>query len=259
MCLLIVASRIVPGVPLLIGANRDEQLDRPSVAMTVLRTSDPRTLGGRDEQAGGTWLAFNECGVFAGVTNKPLGEGRDPNRRSRGELPLALVAHKDAAGAVAEFVERVDPSDYNGCWLLTGDRSTLYFLDVTGPGPVTATELPAGLYVLENRALGLPSPKEDHVTASLGPIDDDAGAGAFMAVLHAVLRDHHVPPASAPAGDSARIVPNCVHLDGYGTRSSCTARYGPDPAEPPHLEVAHGPPCTTPFVDVTALWGRDEL
>ena len=61
--------------------------------MTVLAESDPRILGGRDEKAGGTWLAVNEHGVVAGLTNRPAPDGADPARRSRGEIPLALAAH----------------------------------------------------------------------------------------------------------------------------------------------------------------------
>ena len=53
MCLLVVVSRLDPGAPLVVGANRDERLDRPAAAMTVLRPADPRILGGRDEEAGG--------------------------------------------------------------------------------------------------------------------------------------------------------------------------------------------------------------
>src|SRR5580700_3122857 len=100
MCLLVVVSRLDPGAPLVVGANRDEQLARPAVAMTVLRAAHPRILGGRDEEAGGTWLAVNEHGVVAGLTNRPSPDGRDPAKRSRGELPLAFAAYQDAAQAV---------------------------------------------------------------------------------------------------------------------------------------------------------------
>ena len=44
-------------------------------------------LGGRDELAGGTWLAVNEHGVVAGLTNQPAAVGRDASKRSRGEMP----------------------------------------------------------------------------------------------------------------------------------------------------------------------------
>ena len=52
MCLLVVASRVVAGEPLIVGANRDEVLERPSTAVTVLDAGPPRILGGRDELSG---------------------------------------------------------------------------------------------------------------------------------------------------------------------------------------------------------------
>src|ERR1700689_1191804 len=100
--------------------------------MTVLRDRDPRVLGGRDELAGGTWLAVNEHGVVAGLTNQPVASGRDPSKRSRGELPLAFAAYRTAAEAVAAVTARLDPSGYNPCWLLVGDREALFSVGLAG-------------------------------------------------------------------------------------------------------------------------------
>src|SRR5262245_12365665 len=66
MCLLIVQSRVHRDAPLVVAANRDELLARPAISMTVL---EPGIVGGRDLLAGGTWLALNRQGVFAGLTN----------------------------------------------------------------------------------------------------------------------------------------------------------------------------------------------
>ena len=87
MCLLVVASCVVAGEPLIVGANRDEVLERPSTAVTVLDEGPPRIVGGRDELSGGTWLAVNELGVCAGLTNEPMGEAKDPSKRSRANCP----------------------------------------------------------------------------------------------------------------------------------------------------------------------------
>jgi uncharacterized protein with NRDE domain len=108
MCLLAVMHRIHPDAPLVVAANRDEDPARPAVAMTVLRPAGPRILGGRDEQAGGTWLAINEHGVMAGLTNRP-GRTEGPGRRSRGELPLALARFATAQEAVDAFRRATGP------------------------------------------------------------------------------------------------------------------------------------------------------
>jgi uncharacterized protein with NRDE domain len=245
MCLLLVASRVVPGVPLLVGANRDEYLDRPSDAVTVLDDGPPRVLGGRDLRAGGTWLAVNEDGVCAGLTNQPLGDALDRSKRSRGALPIALTGYRTAAQAVEEFVGTFDPADFNGCWLLVGDRSSLFFVDFTGADAV-ATPLAPGVHVLENRPLGAASPKVDLVLATVGEPSD---AVTTEAVFRTVLADHRIPPE-----DERPTAGSCVHLDGYGTRSSCLVQVTDDAAVAPRVLVADGPPCVTPFEDATSLW-----
>jgi uncharacterized protein with NRDE domain len=260
MCLLVVASRIVPDEPLIVGANRDEVLDRPSTPVTVLSAGPPRVLGGRDELSGGTWLAVNQNGVCAGLTNQPLGDAKDPTKRSRGELPLAAARCATAREGVQELEHEFDPADYNGAWLLVGDATSLWFVDFTG-GAGVAVELPPGIHVLENRAVDTPSAKVDLVRESLGdvggatvasgsgpPLDGDA----VDAVFRRVLADHRIPE-----GDERPNSGNCVHLDGFGTRSSCVVRVGAamgGAVRAPRLCVADGPPCTTPYADVSELW-----
>jgi uncharacterized protein with NRDE domain len=294
MCLLVVVSRLDAGAPLVVGANRDERLDRPALAMTVLRDAGPRILGGRDEEAGGTWLAINEHGVVAGLTNRPSPEGRDPAKRSRGELPLALTQHRDAASAVDEFVARFHPPDYNPAWLLVGDRSSLYALDMTGgtsrrdstsrQDRPRVEELGPGIYILENNPLHARSPKEDKVRELLGDAAELRGED-LLDRLRSVLADHsaaaptptdeepgkrpdvRVPVAEAPTAHEsgpatdrsghvrpAETLAACVHTDSYGTRSSTVVSVPAESRRHPRVLVADGHPCVTPFVDVTELF-----
>jgi len=243
MCLLVVASRVVADEPLIIGANRDEVLDRPTVPLTVLDEGPPRVVGGRDELSGGTWLALNEHGVCAGLTNQPLGEAKDPAKRSRGELPLALARHRTAPEAVAAFVEEFRPGDFNGAWLLVGDRTSLYFVDFTS-ARATVRALEPGIHVLENRPLSEASPKVDLARSMVGsPKHGDETVLAFRRVL----ADHRIPE-----GDDRPSAASCVHLEGFGTRSSCIIRV---PAEaPPRLWVAPGPPCFAAYDRARNLW-----
>ena len=137
-------------------------------------TGQPRILGGRDELAGGTWLAVNEHGVVAGLTNQPAA-ARDPAKRSRGELPLAFTGYPDAKTAVTEVCARLDPSAYNPCWMLVGDRHALFSVDLSGGHRARVEELPPGSYVLENAPLRQPSAKQQRV-AGLVSAWADAGA-----------------------------------------------------------------------------------
>src|ERR1019366_10453441 len=100
VCRLVSAGQTEPGCALVVAANRDEQLDRPAHPLCVLRESNPRILGGRDDLAGGTWLAVNDHGGVAGLTNRPSSGGRDLSKRSRGELPLMLAGQRSADDGV---------------------------------------------------------------------------------------------------------------------------------------------------------------
>src|SRR5262249_50872203 len=151
--------------------NRDERLDRPAVAMTVLREAAPRVLGGRDELAGGTWLAVNDAGVVAALTNRPTAGGRDTSKRSRGELPMLLASHPSAAAPVETFGSKVSSHDYNPAWLLVGDRESLFAIDTSGRDSPVIRRLPPGVHILENRPLGTTSPKVAHVRHLLAGID----------------------------------------------------------------------------------------
>jgi uncharacterized protein with NRDE domain len=276
VCLLIALFQVVDDAPLIIAANRDELYARAAVTLTVLHAGTdghPRVLGGRDELAGGTWLAVNEHGVVAGLTNQPAPGGRDPAKRSRGELPLAFAAYRTAAEAVAALAARLDPSDYNPCWLLVGDRDTLFSVGLAAGTRPDVTRLPPGPHVLENRPFGTPTAKTAQVTAMVaeqrarladGPPETAATAADALA---AVLSDHRpavagppaAPPAAAPPAPGAtggvrprELSAACVHTSTYGTRSAMIVTV--PPAGPPRLRVADGPPCEVPFQDATSWW-----
>ena len=256
MCLLIALSRTVPGTPLLVAANRDELYDRPAEPVTVLRGAAPRILGGRDEVAGGTWLAVSSAGMLAGLTNQPSAS-RDPTKRSRGELPLAFAAYPDAATAVAEVCGRLDPADYNPCWLLVGDRHTLFSIDVTGGSRPAVQELPPGAYVLENAPLRRESAKQQRVAALVSAALTADSNGSAAAGLATVLRDHQPAAGPQPAGPGglprpAEISAACVHTERYGTRSAMIVSV--PAAGLPAVQVAAGAPCTAALLDRASLW-----
>ncbi len=258
MCLLAVIHRAHPEAPLVMAANRDEWLDRPASPMGVLAESGPRILGGRDEKAGGTWLAVNEHGVVAGLTNKPRLGVRDPSKRSRGELPIRLARHRTAAEAAEAFVREVRTAEYEPCWLLVGDRETLHAIDLSGPIP-TSRSLPPGVHVLENRPFEVGSPKADLVRDALA--DHAAYRGeALVDALGRVLASHVVPErATPPEPDDGFVRPiqteaACVHAGPYGTRSATIVVVPQSASERPKVWSSDAPPCTSRLHPRTDLW-----
>ena len=68
MCLIVLAVGQHPDYPLVLAANRDEFHARPTAGAGWWEDR-PDILGGRDLQAGGTWLALSRSGRLATVTN----------------------------------------------------------------------------------------------------------------------------------------------------------------------------------------------
>jgi uncharacterized protein with NRDE domain len=261
MCLLVFAWQMDPSSPLMVAANRDERLDRPALPFGVLQESEPRMLGGLDQRAGGTWLAVNEGGVVSGLTNRPSPGGPDRTKRSRGELPLMLAGHDRAEDGVAELVGRIHAGQYNPAWLLVADRTSLFYVELADDRDPVVRSLPPGIHILENVALGSPSPKVDRVRSQLTTAEADGEP--LWPALRSVLSDHTVPtdlrPDDGEAGGPEVVrrpatLAACVHTDDYGTRSAELVRVPSDARARPEVLVAEGPPCATPFVDVGARW-----
>jgi uncharacterized protein with NRDE domain len=258
MCLLVVCSQVLAEWPLIVAANRDERLDRPAAPVAVLRANGPKTVGGRDLMAGGTWLAVNEHGVVAGLTNKPAVEGRDPSKRSRGEIPLALTAGTTAVESVAAFSAATSPGDYNPCWALVGDRASLYYVDVTQPDHVLTIALGPGVHVLENKPIEEPSPKADHVRRRIGDVGSMRPEQVLTA-LQRVLVDHTVNQEPADDTERSQLASRasacCVHSEAYGTRSSMLIKVPGSLTAAPEVWSSDGAACTHPLMR-SARWDQ---
>ena len=99
MCTLAIYVRTFPDFPLVVAANRDEFLARPTSAPTLL-DRDAAIFGGRDDLAKGTWLAVTRRGMVGALLNRRSEEPPDPRRRSRGQLCVDML-RADSANGVA--------------------------------------------------------------------------------------------------------------------------------------------------------------
>ncbi len=238
MCTLVVATRLWPDLPLLVAANRDEQLARPAEPPRI-RTAGPlKSLAPRDLEAGGTWIGLNERGVVAAITNR-YGVPPDPHRRSRGALVTAALEEPTAAAA-ASRVAALPAADYNPFHLLVADRVDASVVWSDG-GAMHSEHVPPGTAVISERSFGAaPTDREAWLRGQVphllqaGPPDDPT--------LKALMATHRTPPFESV----------CVHLadGGYGTRTTTIVRLGPDDAT---YAYSDGPPCTAPLTDVSHL------
>src|SRR6201996_7335778 len=150
MCTLVILRRPDHRWPVLIGANRDEMIDRPWEAPERHWPDRPEVVAGLDILAGGSWLGINDWGVAAAVLNRHGSLGPAPDRRSRGELVLEALDHADAAAA-AEALSHLDPAAYRTFNLMIADNRDAFWLrhaDPSGTLPVTVTKLKPGISII---------------------------------------------------------------------------------------------------------------
>ena len=237
MCTLIVASRLWQESPLLVAANRDEQLGRPSAPPQAWPGRSPALFAPVDQQAGGTWLGLNAAGLFAGVTNRFGASPPEPGRRSRGLLVLDALAERDPTSA-AERVLRHHPTAHNRFHLMLADRERAVLVWSDGER-FEHEDLAPGLHVLTERSLGAASgDRERLIHERLG----SRPAAPDLMELGSLLSLHAEDPLDG----------TCVHAPelGYGTRSSTLIWLGRGSDEI-RLWHAPGPPCEAPYGDLS--------
>jgi uncharacterized protein with NRDE domain len=145
MCLILVAWKVHPDLPLAVAANRDEFHARPA-ARAAFWADQPDILAGRDLQAGGTWMGVSRGGRFAAVTN--YRGGTEPGAaQSRGSLVTQYLGGTE----VAQLSER--KTAYSGFNLLASDGSALWWLSNRDS---EARQLAPGWYGLGNLLLDSP-------------------------------------------------------------------------------------------------------
>jgi uncharacterized protein with NRDE domain len=204
-------------------------------------------VGGKDLWANGTWLGLNEHGLMAGLLNRRTADygPANPNLRSRGLLCLDVLGHADAESA-ARFVATQQGTAYNAFNLLFATRKAAYVAYNRG-GDIEVVSLTPGLHLLTNADVDdFECPRISRAYgrfAELGQREDFACDPVGMREeLRSLLADH----STQLDPRSGRPNALCMHLGGYGTRSSSLIFMGEADQTVEHVFAA-GPPCTTPF------------
>ncbi|KAK7385286.1 hypothetical protein VNO78_31001 [Psophocarpus tetragonolobus] len=155
MCIALFLWQAHPLYPLLLLNNRDEYHNRPTKPMQWWEDSD--IVGGRDEVAGGTWLACSREGRVACLTN--VLELRSlPEAKSRGDLPVSFLKSGKHPKEFAESL-KTEAHYYNGFNLIVADigsKSMVYISNRPKGQPITIEEVTPGLHVLSNAKLDSP-------------------------------------------------------------------------------------------------------
>ena len=185
MCLVVFAWKAIAAQRLVLVANRDEFHSRPTAALDWWPS--PPLLGGRDLQAGGTWLALDRHGRFAAITNF-RGAPAPPAALSRGVL---IPRYLSGALRPLAFLDSLaaELGQFAGFSLLVGDQQDLGYLCSRDPaGPRL---LPPGIYGLSNATLDAPWPK---LVASRAALARRLAAPLVATSLLEILSERGFPP-----------------------------------------------------------------
>jgi uncharacterized protein with NRDE domain len=192
MCLSAIAIDESRRFPLVVVANRDEVYSRPAarLAWWSPEGDGPAILGGRDLDAGGTWLGLTAQGRLAMITNVRDPRRNDPQAPSRGRIvPEWLAAREN----VDRFWMRTALSGYNGFNLIAADFAAgeCYWASNNGAHP---QRLERGIHGLSNAALDTPWPKVEALKARLAEaITNCETVDRLAATLFEALADRSVP------------------------------------------------------------------
>jgi uncharacterized protein with NRDE domain len=255
MCTVIVLRDTVPGLPLVLAANRDELYDRPTDGP---RRIEDTILAGTDLKSGGTWMGAREDGLIVAVTNQRTHRMPDPTRKSRGAVVLAALAAgtRDAARA---YVETLRPEDYNGFNLIVGDARGAFVAYVHDGAAPELRDLDPGVTVVANDRIGSPEfPRADRAAARASVVARHPWP-RVATDLADVLSDHTQPehPPLPPPGSfitpeiAGALQAVCIHTPRYGTRSATIAALSANGLA--HFLVSLEAPCRAPLVDARRL------
>ena len=224
---------------LLVGANRDERLDRPSEPPAV-RGWNASVVAPVDGDAGGTWIGYNERGVLVAITNRWT--DRDvTGERSRGLL-VRDALRKSSAEEAARHVEReLDERGYEGFNLVLADARAALYVEYDGARHVRNFD--PGVHVVVNVGADgdytVPAERQaaaeqqaenaDSVAAALVPEPGETSS-SWLDRAADVVSDHQYGV--------------CVHRDRFGTRSSSLITLG---RQGTTYRYADGPPCETDY------------
>lgn len=261
MCTLILAWQVFPDAPVVVAANRDEKFDRPAEPPQRLE-DDPAVVAPRDAEAGGTWIGYNEHGLFAGITNR-WNDADLAGERSRGLLVRDVLREDSAEEAVRMVEHEVEETEYEGFNLVVADEYAAFLLE--WDGQLRVRRFDPGIHLVINVGAGdapfIPEHRADRAEEQIhnahrvcGAVQPEPGEGA----------DEWLDRAGEILGDHEYGV--CIHEDvseqhsdgssgtsasdgGYGTVSTSLIRIG---LEDVRYDFADGPPCETEFERVEA-------
>lgn len=172
MCTVVVSLQPAARMPLLLLGFRDEFTGRPWQPPARHWPESP-LVGGRDEEAGGTWLALHpDVPRVSCLLNGRGQQAAASLRRSRGALPLRAAA--DGQAVLKQLQDNVQAlAHYDPFWLICADLTSAIMLHWDGT-QAELEDLQPGTHVITNTGHTYPFPPPE-VTAAAAAATEAAG------------------------------------------------------------------------------------
>ncbi|KAK2988229.1 hypothetical protein RJ640_020711 [Escallonia rubra] len=230
MCITVFVWQAHPQYPFLLLLNRDEYHNRPTKPVAWWEGGE--ILGGKDEVAGGTWLACSRDGRVAFLTNV-LELHTLPEAKSRGDLPIRYLESKKTPKEFAEGLVQ-EAHEYNGFNLVMVDllsKTMIYISNRPKGEAVVVHEVHPGIHVLSNAKLDSPWPKAQRLELNFKQLMGTYGKGDIPVkdMVHKLMRDTvkadenelpHICSLEWEFNLSSIFVEVDTPLGRYGTRST---------------------------------------
>jgi uncharacterized protein with NRDE domain len=219
MCLLLISYNSHPLYKLIIAANRDEFYNRPTEKARFW-DSAPFLLGGKDLQAGGTWLGITKRGRFAAITNYREPQNVKKDSPSRGKLVTSFLENNTSLENFVKFLYST-VEEYNGYNLLYMEAGEVFYFSNKAGNNIL---LSPGIYALSNHLLDTPWPKVEKSKRSFIDIikKNDISIDAIFNLLSdgSLPPDELLPNTGIGLEIERAVSPIFVSTPHYGTRSS---------------------------------------
>jgi uncharacterized protein with NRDE domain len=217
MCLIFISINQHPDFKLVVAANRDEFYNRKT-APAQFWSDEPNVLGGRDLEAGGTWLGVNKRGKISMITNYRDPKNINPDAPSRGKLVSDFLLNSTNG---REYLQNIShPEHYNGFNLVTGTADALYYFSNYREG---ITEMKSGLFGLSNHLLDSPWPKVTKGKALMTDLLSKPFTSKDLFELlynEGVASDDLLPDTGVGLERERSLSSMFIKSPGYGTRCS---------------------------------------
>jgi uncharacterized protein with NRDE domain len=218
MCLIFISLKQHPQYKLIVAANRDEFYNRKT-APADFWEDRPDILGGRDLEAGGTWLAVSRKGKISMITNYRDPKNIDPKAPSRGHL---VSDYLDSSINPEDYLLALQAraKQYNGFNLIVGNPEELWYLSNYSEG---MQFLKPGLHGLSNHLLNSPWPKVETGKQQMSELLKESfkPADLFQLLFNDAVAPQELLPDTGVGLERERALSAMfIKSPGYGTRCS---------------------------------------